>query len=86
MWPYWADGGAVMSVIERGLDSLAVISDHFNDVLRRRFRELAGLALIALAFTGATALATWSVQDPSLSHATNAAGAQHAGDAGGYRR
>jgi len=62
-----------MSVIERGLDSLAVISDHFNDVLRRRFRELAGLAMIALAFTGATALATWSVHDPSLSHATNAA-------------
>jgi DNA segregation ATPase FtsK/SpoIIIE, S-DNA-T family len=61
-----------MSVIERGLDSLAVISDHCNEVLRRRFRELAGLALIALAFTGATALATWSVQDPSLSHATNA--------------
>ncbi|HET7678591.1 MAG TPA: DNA translocase FtsK 4TM domain-containing protein [Xanthobacteraceae bacterium] len=61
-----------MSVIERGLDSLAVISDHFNDVLRRRFRELAGLGLIALAFTGATALGTWSVQDPSLSHATNA--------------
>ena len=61
-----------MSVIERGLDSLAVISDHFNEVLRRRFRELAGLALIALAFTAATALATWSVQDPSLSHATNA--------------
>ncbi len=61
-----------MSVIERGLDSLAVLSDHFNDVLRRRFRELAGLGLIALAFTGATALGTWSVQDPSLSHATNA--------------
>jgi len=61
-----------MSVIERGLDSLAVISDHCNEVLRRRFRELAGLALIALAFTGAAALATWSVQDPSLSHATNA--------------
>ncbi|MEA2987041.1 MAG: segregation ATPase FtsK/SpoIIIE, family [Alphaproteobacteria bacterium] len=62
-----------MSVIERGLDSLAVLSDQFNDVMRRRFRELAGLAMIALAFTGATALATWSVQDPSLSHATNAA-------------
>jgi S-DNA-T family DNA segregation ATPase FtsK/SpoIIIE len=61
-----------MSVIERGLDSLAVISDHFNDVVRRRLRELAGLGLIALAFTGATALATWSVQDPSFSHATNA--------------
>ncbi|MGH8519456.1 MAG: DNA translocase FtsK 4TM domain-containing protein, partial [Panacagrimonas sp.] len=61
-----------MSVIERGLDGLAGISDQFNDVLRRRFRELAGLSLIALAFTGATALATWSVQDPSLSHATKA--------------
>src|ERR1700754_1565821 len=61
-----------MSVIERGLDSLAVFSDHFNDVVRRRLRELAGLSLIALAFTGATALATWSVRDPSLSHATNA--------------
>ena len=61
-----------MSVIDRGLDTLAVISDHFNEVLRRRLRELAGLALIALAFTGAAALATWSVQDPSLSHATSA--------------
>jgi S-DNA-T family DNA segregation ATPase FtsK/SpoIIIE len=48
-----------MSVIERGLDSLSVISDHFNEMLRRRFRELFGLALVALAFTGATALATW---------------------------
>jgi S-DNA-T family DNA segregation ATPase FtsK/SpoIIIE len=61
-----------MSVIERGLDTLAVVSDHFSEVMRRRLRELAGLGLIALAFTGATALATWSVQDPSLSHATNA--------------
>ena len=32
--------------------------------------ELAGLALITLALLGALALATWSVQDPSLSHAT----------------
>ena len=61
-----------MSVIERGLDTLAVVSDRFNEVLRRRLRELAGLGLIALAFTGAAALATWSVQDPSLSHATSA--------------
>jgi DNA segregation ATPase FtsK/SpoIIIE, S-DNA-T family len=61
-----------MSVIERGLDTLAIISDRFNEVVRRRLRELAGLALIALAFVGATALATWSVQDPSLSHAINA--------------
>jgi DNA segregation ATPase FtsK/SpoIIIE, S-DNA-T family len=61
-----------MSVIERGLDSLAVFSDYFHEALRRRLRELAGMLLIALAFTGATALATWSVRDPSLSHATDA--------------
>src|SRR5262249_509474 len=35
-------------------------------------RELGGLALIVLATLVALALATWSVQDPSLSHATNA--------------
>ena len=32
--------------------------------------EAAGLALITLALLGAIALSTWSVQDPSLSHAT----------------
>ncbi|MEX0752743.1 MAG: DNA translocase FtsK 4TM domain-containing protein, partial [Xanthobacteraceae bacterium] len=61
-----------MSVIERGFDALAVLSDHLHDVMRRRLRELAGIVLLAIAFTGATALATWSVQDPSLSHATDA--------------
>ena len=43
-----------------------------REALRRRLRELGGLALIALAILLALALATWSVQDPSLSHATNA--------------
>jgi S-DNA-T family DNA segregation ATPase FtsK/SpoIIIE len=61
-----------MSVIERGLDTMAILSDHFQGVLRRRLRECGGLALMTLAFIGAVALATWSVQDPSLSHATNA--------------
>ncbi|MEA2991555.1 MAG: segregation ATPase FtsK/SpoIIIE, family [Alphaproteobacteria bacterium] len=61
-----------MSVIERGLDTIAILSDHFQEILRRRLRECCGLALMALAFVGAVALATWSVQDPSLSHATNA--------------
>ena len=37
-----------------------------------RLREVGGLALIALAVIMALALATWSVQDPSLSHATDA--------------
>src|SRR5664279_6522880 len=59
-----------MPAIDRSLDAVAFVSEHFRDILRRRFSELAGLALITLALLGAIALATWSVQDPSLSHAT----------------
>ena len=41
--------------------------------MRRRLREIAGGALDRLMSLLATlALATWSVQDPSLSHATAA--------------
>ena len=40
--------------------------------MRRRLREAAGVALIVVAMLLAVALATWSVQDPSLSHATDA--------------
>ncbi|HVZ51362.1 MAG TPA: DNA translocase FtsK 4TM domain-containing protein [Pseudolabrys sp.] len=59
-----------MSAADRSLDVIAFVSEHFRDIVRRRLRELAGLSLIVLAFLGAVALATWSVQDPSLSHAT----------------
>src|SRR5580765_3275907 len=59
-----------MPAIDRSLDAVASVSEHFRDILRRRFSELAGLVLITLALLGAIALATWSVQDPSLSHAT----------------
>ena len=59
-----------MPAIDRSLDALAFVSEHFRDILRRRFSELAGLALITLALLAAIALTTWSVQDPSLSHAT----------------
>src|SRR5437588_5929083 len=61
-----------MSVIDRGLDSLTFLTDRGREALRRRLRELAGAALIIIAMLIAAALATWSVQDPSLSHATNA--------------
>jgi S-DNA-T family DNA segregation ATPase FtsK/SpoIIIE len=61
-----------MAAIDRGLDSLSFLSDAMRDALRRRLRELGGLTLIVLATLVALALATWSVQDPSLSHATNA--------------
>jgi len=60
-----------MSAIERGFDRLNFLPDSLRDALRRRLRELGGLALIMLAGLLALALATWSVQDPSLSHATN---------------
>src|SRR5690348_7715759 len=59
-----------MAAADRSLDIVAFVTDHFRDILRRRLRELAGLALLTLALLGAIALATWSVQDPSLSHAT----------------
>ena len=59
-----------MRAADRSLDIIAFISEHFREIVRRRLSELAGLALISLALLGALALATWSVQDPSLSHAT----------------
>ena len=61
-----------MAAIDRGFDSLSFLSDAMREGLRRRLRELGGLTLIVLATLVALALATWSVQDPSLSHATNA--------------
>jgi len=59
-----------MRATDRSLDIFGFIAEHFRDIIRRRLSELAGLALMALALLGALALATWSVQDPSLSHAT----------------
>jgi S-DNA-T family DNA segregation ATPase FtsK/SpoIIIE len=60
-----------MSAIDRSLDAVAFVSDHFREILWRRLSELGGLALLILALITAVALATWSVQDPSLSHATD---------------
>ena len=58
-----------MSAIDRTHDAVAYLSDHLREMLRRRLRECAGLLLMTLALLGAIALSTWSVQDPSLSHA-----------------
>ena len=58
-----------MRAADRSLDVIAFVAEHFRDIVRRRLSELAGLSLITLALLGAVALATWSVQDPSLSHA-----------------
>jgi len=59
-----------MPATDRSIDAVAFITDHAREFLRRRLRELAGLSLLTVALLGAVALATWSVRDPSLSHAT----------------
>ncbi len=61
-----------MSMIERSLDGMAALSGRLGAVVQRRLRELGGVALISLTMMGGLALATWSVRDPSLSHATDA--------------
>jgi S-DNA-T family DNA segregation ATPase FtsK/SpoIIIE len=62
-----------MPAIERVIPLVGQLPASIRDALARRFRELAGLSLIALAGVAAAALMTWSVQDPSLSHATSRA-------------
>jgi DNA segregation ATPase FtsK/SpoIIIE, S-DNA-T family len=61
-----------MSMIDRSLDGMAALSGQLGTVLRRRLREVVGIALISVAMMAGLALASWSVQDPSLSHATDA--------------
>src|SRR5258708_12364229 len=62
-----------MPAIERVIPLVGQLPASIRDALARRFRELAGLGVIALSGVAATALMTWSVQDPSLSHATSRA-------------
>src|ERR1044071_4310168 len=60
-----------MPAIERVLPLVSHLPPSIRDALVRRLRELAGTGLLALGGVGAAALMTWSVQDPSLSHATS---------------
>ncbi|MGJ4908797.1 DNA translocase FtsK [Bradyrhizobium sp. HKCCYLS2033] len=62
-----------MPAIERVIPLVNHLPTSLRDALVRRLRELAGLCLIALCGVAAAALMTWSVQDPSLSHATSRA-------------
>src|SRR3954447_21000833 len=62
-----------MPAIERVIPLVGHLPSFIREPLARRFRELAGLSLIALSGLVAAALMTWSVQDPSLSHATSRA-------------
>jgi S-DNA-T family DNA segregation ATPase FtsK/SpoIIIE len=60
-----------MPAIERVIPLVGHLPLSIREALSRRLRELAGTGLLALAGVGAAALMTWSVQDPSLSHATS---------------
>src|ERR1700732_5232538 len=50
----------------------AFLPDDLREAIARRLCEIGGVALIVVATALAAALGSWSVQDPSLSHATAA--------------
>ena len=60
------------AISQRGLDRFEFLSDDLRAAIRRRIGELCGLSLLLVALLCTIALSTWSVQDPSLSHATDA--------------
>jgi S-DNA-T family DNA segregation ATPase FtsK/SpoIIIE len=60
-----------MPAIERVIPLVGQLPAAIREALARRLRELAGLGLLSLSGVAAAALMTWSVQDPSLSHATS---------------
>jgi len=60
-----------MPAIERVIPLVGQLPAAIREALARRVRELAGLALLTLSGGAAAALMTWSVLDPSLSHATS---------------
>src|SRR5262249_56564485 len=61
-----------ISVLQQNIDMSFLLSDDLGDAVRRRLREVVGVGLIALSVVAVAALATWSVRDPSFSHATSA--------------
>jgi S-DNA-T family DNA segregation ATPase FtsK/SpoIIIE len=61
-----------LSSAERRHYGRSFLSDDFHAAIRRRLRELGGLAVFAGVGVAVSALATWSVNDPSLSYATSA--------------
>jgi S-DNA-T family DNA segregation ATPase FtsK/SpoIIIE len=56
----------------RAFDTSLLDTSLIKAMMRRQAATLGGLALIAIAALAVVALATWSVSDPSLSHATAA--------------
>jgi S-DNA-T family DNA segregation ATPase FtsK/SpoIIIE len=61
-----------MSILQHRFGTADLLPDEFRAGLERRLRQAVGLFLIGMGAAAAGALATWSVKDPSLSHATSA--------------
>jgi DNA segregation ATPase FtsK/SpoIIIE, S-DNA-T family len=62
-----------MATIERVIPLVNHLPASIREALTRRIRELTGVGLISLSAVATAALTTWSVQDPSFSHATSRA-------------
>jgi DNA segregation ATPase FtsK/SpoIIIE, S-DNA-T family len=62
-----------MSMTWRNFEPASYIPDEIRTAIRRRVSEIGGVALLALVAVLGIMLATWSVQDPSLTHATKGA-------------
>src|SRR6202051_4056219 len=67
------EGPMSMPAIERVIPLVGQLPAAIRASLARRLRELAGLGLLVLSGGVAAALMTWSVQDPTFSHATSRA-------------
>ncbi len=59
-----------MRTIRRSSSLIDRLPDPVREFLSRRAAEIAGMAMLALMVAVAVALATWSVDDPSLNNAT----------------
>src|ERR1700755_1537080 len=82
---FWVRQREHMPSIERVIPLVGHLPASIRDALVRRLRELMGLGLIILAGLAAAALTTWSVHDPSLSHATSRAARNIMGYGGAIR-
>jgi DNA segregation ATPase FtsK/SpoIIIE, S-DNA-T family len=61
-----------MSMTWRSFEPTSMLPDEARAAIRRRVGEIGGVALLAVAVLLALALATWSIHDPSFTHATKA--------------
>src|SRR6266536_6235600 len=61
-----------MPAIRTSFSAEDLLPEEIRGAIHRRIREIGGIGLLAIAAAAAMALASWSVQDPSLSHATAA--------------